>query len=92
MIENNLISGTTIIDHDSMGEKIIEKCDKESCFTISISYKAPMDQMISLIQTSDECYQEIHFSCYLSKISNIASWTDQHGQRQTYFTGSVRFR
>jgi hypothetical protein len=68
---------------------VIDKCPDENCYNLPITYKsATMDQITALIDMSEFCYQEIHFSCYLSRISKNASWIDRHGDRQTYFTGA----
>ena len=41
-----------------------------------------------LIEKSDDCYQEINFYCFASKLSQFASWTDNHGELQQFFSNA----
>ena len=39
-----------------------------------------------LIENSEECFQKVWFSCYSTKLTNHAAWTDGKGKIQEYFT------
>ena len=51
-------------------------------------YEVPMAEISQLINISEECYQEIWFSCYSTKLTNHAAWKDRSGEIQEYFTNN----
>lgn len=85
-VKCNFISGETIVEHDRPGFVDITP----STFNLSIEYKASMDHIKTLIQTSKECSQSIDFKCILSEITNFASWIDAQGIHKKFFTNPDR--
>ena len=72
-------------DHDDEINDITY-CTDKNCYNLSLYYNIDMDQIVSLIGISDECSQTITFSCYISKFSQFASWTDRNGNHHQFFT------
>ena len=72
-------------DHDDEINDITY-CTDKNCYNLSLNYNIDMDQIVSLIGISDECSQTITFSCYISKFSQFASWTDRNGNHHQFFT------
>ena len=38
--------------------------------------------------TSEECYQDIWFSCFSAKLTKYAAWKDRNGDIQEHFTNN----
>ena len=59
----NMTTGTTQIGHDQQGSKQLAiDCVGRDCFTLPLVYQAPMRQMISLVQLSNDCHQTLNLS------------------------------
>ena len=63
------------MNHDKHEEYGIKPCQDPDCYTLNLDYNVEMEKIESLITVSQQCQQEIFFSCYLSKINGHASWT-----------------
>jgi hypothetical protein len=55
----------TIISHDVIEELEIEKCPKKYCFYKNIVYTHTLDQIKSIIDSSNICHQDIMVCLYL---------------------------
>ncbi len=82
----NYTSGATltVLSHDSEEPVEVEHgCDGPGCFTHSITYENPMDQIQALIQISDRCSQTIQIDCYSAPLANgeveFGWWLDKNG-------------
>ena len=82
------INGTTQVLHDHVGEEIqIEQCTEKFCFSLNLDYgEASIEYINALIETSQECHQEILFDCYASKFSKFAAFNDTNGNFHEFFT------
>ena len=65
----------------------ITNCNKTLCYNLTLDYSVSQTNIISQIEKSDKCYQEITFLCFASKISQFATWVDRNGEYRKYFTG-----
>ena len=54
-------TGTTILDTDVMVE--VENCGFLHCFQYNMTYAAPLQQMVALIEASGNCSQSIKVDC-----------------------------
>ena len=54
-------TGTTILDTDVTVE--VQTCDSLHCFQHNMTYAAPLQQMVALIDTSGNCSQSIKVDC-----------------------------
>ncbi len=50
---------TTEFHHDSETSTDVTACQSDACFKREITYEAPTEQMIALIDISQSCRQEI---------------------------------
>ena len=46
----------------------VVNCQGVGCFEYTVPYEASMEQMVSLLQTSSTCTQEIRFDCFSSPL------------------------
>jgi len=95
----NFTSGSTEILHDSAKLTQVEHCHDAGCYEKEVTYingatnePIPFSQIDSLIQISDYCVQEFYYECTLAPLRaeelDYAFWTDRHGGKNVYFTGS----
>ena len=90
----NFDDHSTEILHDHDGQTVeIDHCtEPHVCFHLELKYPTKMEQMVSLIDLSDTCTQEITFNCFLAPLSvngeAIGTWVNRNGGNETYFTGS----
>ena len=85
-------TGSTIINHNQEDLIKINSCSGANCFNLSVSYNSDMDHIRSLVEISESCHQDIEFSCYLSKITNYASFTSWNGEYHAHFQGNASTR
>ena len=64
----------------------IRQCREAFCFNQTLEYELSADKMSRLIANSEECFQKVWFSCYSTKFTNHAAWTDGKGKIQEFFT------
>ena len=84
----DLEEGQTIIYHQNRDEEIVvDACSQDNCFNLTLDYEVPLAKIRELKAQSKTCQQEIQISCYLSKITDYAGWTDGNGKFQNYFHG-----
>lgn len=50
--------GSTQVHHDVEDFVTISHCTEEDCFQLQVQYNASINQMTSLIDLSQSCYQE----------------------------------
>ena len=85
----NLILGTTKVFHDLVKQTIkTVRCNEAYCFKQPIRYDIPILQIAQLIDISEECYQDIWFSCFSAKLTKYAAWKDRNGDIQEHFTNN----
>ena len=67
------ILGTTKVFHDLVEQTIkTVRCNEAYCFKQPIKYEIPILQIAQLIDISEECYQDIWFSCFSAKLTKYA--------------------
>ena len=54
-----IISGTTTIEHDLVGQREVSKCRERGCYVQRIRYNVPMRQISALAALSENCEQHI---------------------------------
>ena len=67
-------------------EATFENCDTYGCSKVNVVYQEPMEQILSLINASEECWQSIEFECFDSPLRiqsaeshNLGWWLDRNG-------------
>ena len=82
-----IFSDLTKVFHDLINETIITlQCRETHCFNQPLVYEVSMSEISQLISVSEECYQDVWFSCYSTKLTKHAAWKDRYGDIQQYFT------
>ena len=71
----------------------IDHCtEPHVCFRLDLTYPTKMEQIVSLIDLSENCTQEIRFNCFLAPLEvngeAIGTWVNRNNGNETYFTGS----
>jgi len=95
----NFTTGSTEVLHDAGSLTSVEHCHDPGCYEKEVTYvngdtnePIPLSQIIALIQLSDYCDQAFYYECTLAPLQdediNFAFWTDRHGEKNVYFTGS----
>ena len=51
-----------------------------------MNYEISISEISQLIESSEECYQEIWFSCFSTKLTKHAAWRDRNREVHEYFT------
>ena len=75
----NFTTNSTVIKHNAANVVTLEHCENGSgCASVNVSYEAHMDQIISVIDHSSYCQQEIVFSCKIAPLvfdgTSFAFW------------------
>ena len=87
-------SKTTQVLHDHGYEVKIEHCEEIGCAVYNLTYFAPMDQIVSLIQLSENCSQSLDFGCLSSPLQedgvDLGFWRDRNGEYHVRRVGAAR--
>ena len=90
----NFEDHSTEILHDYDGKTVeIDHCtEPHVCFRLDLTYPTKMEQMVSLIDLSENCTQSIRFNCFLAPLEvngeAIGTWVNRNNGNETYFTGA----
>ena len=84
---------TTEVTHNHEGAtNEIDHCTGHMCYHLDIKYPADIQQIVSLIDLSETCTQDISFDCFLAPLYTdnqpIGVWVNRNGENEIYFTGS----
>ena len=63
-------------------------CSDPGCYEDKITYLNEMDQIISLINISESCEQNIINDCTNNPMSDFSWWTDRNGNKMEYWDGN----
>jgi len=82
---------STQIKHDSEFIVDIPHCEGQYCYSLNITYTAPLSQIKTLMDLSERCEQEITFNCFQSALSiedtPVGVWINRDGGQETYYVG-----
>ena len=90
----NFEDHSTEILHDYDGKTVeIDHCtEPHVCFRLDLTYPTKMEQIVSLIDLSENCTQSIRFNCFLAPLEvngeAIGTWVNRNNGNETYFTGA----
>lgn len=93
-VQCNFEDHSTEILHDHDGQTVVvDHCtEPHDCFRLDLAYPTKMEQMVALIDLSENCTQDITFNCFLAPLSvngeAIGTWVNRNGGNESYFTGS----
>ena len=64
-------------------EATFGNCGGHGCSKVNVVYREPMEQILSLINASEECWQSITFHCFDSPLRvyshHLGWWLDRNG-------------
>ena len=87
-------TNSTVIRPDS-NEISLQNCDSGSgCASVNVSYGANIDQIMSIVDNSLNCQQEIVYSCNVAPLVlddvSFASWKHRNGMDQPFTEDNVK--
>ena len=91
----NFTTNSTVIMPDDTNEISLQNCDSGAgCASINVSYEATgIEQILSIIEHSNYCSQEIVFSCNVAPLVldgvSFASWRYRNGISQAFTQDNV---
>ena len=59
-----MLLGTTVIYHDKMDKQTIHNCSTKDCYELNLNYFGSLDQISSLIDSSESCQQNIEVKIF----------------------------
>ena len=87
----NFTEKSTQVMHDAEFPVEISWCPEQYCYSLNLSYSAPLEQIVALMELSEKCEQSISFSCFQSPLSigddPIGVWINRNNETEEYFTG-----
>ena len=63
-------------------------CSTAGCYEDEILYENDLDEIISLIEISESCEQNIINNCTGNVLSQMAWWNDRNGNKIEYWDGN----
>uniref|UniRef100_A0A3P8ZH66 Contactin associated protein-like 5a n=1 Tax=Esox lucius TaxID=8010 RepID=A0A3P8ZH66_ESOLU len=83
----------TVVTHNSTDPIRVQGSTLQKPYIMKFNYSASPEQLIALVAGSEQCQQEIVYSCRKSRLFNtwdgspLSWWVDQAGERRTYWGG-----
>ncbi|CAG0899781.1 unnamed protein product [Darwinula stevensoni] len=82
----------TIVLHDSMETKEVDRCSHPGCYGRKVTYEASLKQIVSLMDQSESCEQQMIYGCFSAGGKNDEMphswWIDRHGRPQHDWNGA----
>ncbi|XP_041726224.2 contactin-associated protein-like 5 [Coregonus clupeaformis] len=85
----------TVVGHNNSGSVNVTGATTKKPYVMRFNYTASLEQLRTLIGRSEQCQQEVVYSCRKSRLFNtwdgrpLSWWLDRSGEKQTYWGGSV---
>ncbi|CAG0887115.1 unnamed protein product [Darwinula stevensoni] len=83
---------TTIVLHDSMETKEVDRCSHPGCHGRKVTYESSLKQIVSLMDQSESCEQQMIYGCFSAGGKNDEMphswWLDRHGRPQHDWNGA----
>uniref|UniRef100_A0A8C6NSK7 Contactin associated protein family member 5 n=1 Tax=Nothobranchius furzeri TaxID=105023 RepID=A0A8C6NSK7_NOTFU len=83
----------TILSHNSTSPVRVPASSPQKPYNVKFSYNASADQLRAVISGSDQCQQEVVYTCKRSRLFNtkdgspLSWWLDREGERRSYWGG-----
>uniref|UniRef100_A0A3P8ZFT9 Contactin associated protein-like 5a n=1 Tax=Esox lucius TaxID=8010 RepID=A0A3P8ZFT9_ESOLU len=83
----------TVVTHNSTDPIRVQGSTLQKPYIMKFNYSASPEQLIALVAGSEQCQQEVTYSCRKSRLFNtrdgtpLSWWVDQAGERRTYWGG-----
>ncbi|XP_064832920.1 contactin-associated protein-like 5 [Oncorhynchus masou masou] len=83
----------TVVTHNSTDPVRVQGSTLQNPYIMKFNYSASPEQLMALVARSEQCQQEVVYSCRKSRLFNtwdgspLSWWVDQSGERRTYWGG-----
>ncbi|XP_071771662.1 contactin-associated protein-like 5 isoform X1 [Centroberyx gerrardi] len=83
----------TVVTHNSTAPVRVQGSSVQKPYMMKFNYSASAEQLRAVITGSEQCQQEVVYSCRKSRLFNtwdgtpLSWWLDQGGERRTYWGG-----
>ncbi|XP_021452980.1 contactin-associated protein-like 5 isoform X1 [Oncorhynchus mykiss] len=83
----------TVVTHNSTDPVRVQGSTLQKPYVMKFNYSASPEQLMALVAGSEQCQQEVVYSCRKSRLFNtwdgspLSWWVDQGGERRTYWGG-----
>uniref|UniRef100_A0A8C8FNI4 Contactin associated protein-like 5a n=1 Tax=Oncorhynchus tshawytscha TaxID=74940 RepID=A0A8C8FNI4_ONCTS len=82
----------TVVIHNSTDPVRVQGSTLQKPYIMKFNYSASPEQLMALVARSEQCQQEVVYSCRKSRLFNtwgdpLSWWVDQGGERRTYWGG-----
>uniref|UniRef100_A0A4W5PRV8 Contactin associated protein-like 5a n=1 Tax=Hucho hucho TaxID=62062 RepID=A0A4W5PRV8_9TELE len=83
----------TVVTHNSTDPVRVQGSTLQKPYIMKFNYSASPEQLMALVAGSEQCQQEVVYSCRKSRLFNtwdgspLSWWVDQGGERRTYWGG-----
>ncbi|XP_064800684.1 contactin-associated protein-like 5 [Oncorhynchus masou masou] len=83
----------TVVTHNSTDPVRVQGSTLQKPYVMNFNYSASPEQLMALVAGSEQCQQEVVYSCRKSRLFNtrdgtpLSWWVDQGGERRTYWGG-----
>uniref|UniRef100_A0A8C7F8L7 Contactin associated protein family member 5 n=1 Tax=Oncorhynchus kisutch TaxID=8019 RepID=A0A8C7F8L7_ONCKI len=83
----------TVVIHNSTDPVRVQGSTLQNPYIMKFNYSASPEQLMALVARSEQCQQEVVYSCRKSRLFNtwdgspLSWWVDQGGERRTYWGG-----
>uniref|UniRef100_A0A8C7VZN7 Contactin associated protein-like 5a n=1 Tax=Oncorhynchus mykiss TaxID=8022 RepID=A0A8C7VZN7_ONCMY len=83
----------TVVTHNSTDPVRVQGSTLQKPYMMKFNYSASPEQLMALVARSEQCQQEVVYSCRKSRLFNtwdgspLSWWVDQGGERRTYWGG-----
>ncbi|XP_069580049.1 contactin-associated protein-like 5 isoform X1 [Brachyistius frenatus] len=83
----------TVLTHNITAPVRVQGSSLQNLYIMMLNYSVSAEQLRSIIMRSEQCQQEVLYSCRKSRLFNtkdgrpLSWWLDQSGHRQTYWGG-----
>uniref|UniRef100_A0A8K9X8T2 Contactin associated protein-like 5a n=1 Tax=Oncorhynchus mykiss TaxID=8022 RepID=A0A8K9X8T2_ONCMY len=83
----------TVVTHNSTDPVRVQGSTLQKPYIMKFNYSASPEQLLALVSGSEQCQQEVMYSCRKSRLFNtrdgspLSWWVDQGGERRTYWGG-----
>ncbi|KAM6985877.1 contactin-associated protein-like 5 [Aplochiton taeniatus] len=83
----------TVVTHNSTAPVRVQGSSPQKPYVMRFNYSASPEQLRALVTGSEQCQQEVVYSCRKSRLFNtkdgtpLSWWLDQGGEKRTYWGG-----
>ncbi|XP_008288773.1 contactin-associated protein-like 5 [Stegastes partitus] len=83
----------TVLSHNSSAPVTVQSSSLQKPHVMKLNYSASAEQLRAIVSGSEQCQQEVVYSCRKSRLFNtrdgspLSWWLDREGERRSYWGG-----